>query len=761
MAVALGQIKQDTRMRLVTNKRAKLTRVTRNYGRIMTPARPKREETKLEPPGVKVNTQTAQECVRESSHLTDIWSAGDDLSVADSRSRSERMAEFEIDHNWMLKEEADKQAKQFERTKKLLTISLPDEDPLEGIHNRLDEIQSMVKPKVELSDFLSKLTTEQREVIKNVSDLEVNAMKRTRRKDWTASDYLRHAFKMVHLIVCADRNSRRYFYPDDPEAGQIVMRKQRLLHMGGKEHAPVKASISIDLQNILMTNPRYRSEEHIKRVLWLLKTTKAFVHLFPVEMVNELAKVVAYERYDDNRHIAYQGRPSDRLYFVLTGRIQKLREYKLPSGSVNKPMGSMQKGHMSDVSSCIDNLIREYHLVAHGAVEVLVLSKLDYFNLLHSTQGLPIDFLYSIDLFKEFKRDALMNGATSINCRYYGKDKEICTDVDKTPWLHIIKSGHVKVVRCQQVFDTRGGVQLVGDGEEPGCGRTFSHAKAMLGNLESQRRMRTLTDNNLFQLMRRRSPRNSSDEGVKMKSRSKPVDSEMKENTELEDSGSTQQPEGWTQQPEDTTPSQAASDFSLPAIVINNGPVKSSRTQHSGKQSGVYWSRGPVTKDQPMAELSQSSEHPRTFLTRDKTTAELAVKVTSPRHQKDVPLRRAYVQLDILKAGDVFGLEDVSRKFKMEQRDLEESTDHEALSAISSSDDDPRTVSLVSDGAEIIKISKRFFLQHARNNTMLRVETLQRSYLTPEETKQVLRSKDTWTQYKKVLMKRILASLAK
>ena len=30
----------------------------------------------------------------------------------------------------------------------------------------------------------------------------------------------------------------------------------------------------------------------------------------------------------------------------------------------------------------------------------------------------------------------------------------------------------------------------------------------------------------------------------------------------------------------------------------------------------------------------------------------------------------------------------------------------------------------VSDGAEVIKISKRFFLQHAQNNTMLRVETM-------------------------------------
>lgn len=39
---------------------------------------------------------------------------------------------------------------------------------------------------------------------------------------------------------------------------------------------------------------------------------------------------------------------------------------------------------------------------------------------------------------------------------------------------------------------------------------------------------------------------------------------------------------------------------------------------------------------------------------------------------------------------------------------------------------EPKGVSLVSDGAEVIRISKRFFLLHAKNNTMLRVETMVR-----------------------------------
>ena len=40
-----------------------------------------------------------------------------------------------------------------------------DDDPLEGINNRLEEVQSMVKPKAELSGFIEDMDPEQRERI--------------------------------------------------------------------------------------------------------------------------------------------------------------------------------------------------------------------------------------------------------------------------------------------------------------------------------------------------------------------------------------------------------------------------------------------------------------------------------------------------------------------------------------------------------------------------------------------------------------------
>ena len=41
------------------------------------------------------------------------------------RARAEKAAEFEVEHNWMLKEEAEIKVKKLDRTKKKLTIILP------------------------------------------------------------------------------------------------------------------------------------------------------------------------------------------------------------------------------------------------------------------------------------------------------------------------------------------------------------------------------------------------------------------------------------------------------------------------------------------------------------------------------------------------------------------------------------------------------------------------------------------------------------
>ncbi|GFO10676.1 cyclic nucleotide-binding domain-containing protein 2-like [Plakobranchus ocellatus] len=663
----------------------------------------------------------------------------DDLDEVQSRQKKERAAEFEIAHNWLLKEETEIQAKKFIQTKRKLTICLPDDDPLEGINNRLEEVQSMVKPKVELSDFLEELDPEQRERI-YVSFKRLMMKGRegvVGRKRWWGGlllSFWRYSLQ-CQLSNFDHRKSPQvqgYFNPDDPEAGPATMRKQRQFYRKSKQSA--KASLSSDLQDVLWTNPMFRTAEHIKRVTWLLKTTKAFKHCFPTEMIEEVAKVLAYERYDDNRHIAYQGRPPERFYYVLTGRIHKLREYKLTSGCVNKPMGFMHKGFTSDPEELEHGWNRECHLVAKGPVEVLILAKDDFIRLQHTTQGPPIDFLY--------------------------QNRLITRDVNRTPWLHVVKSGYVKVVRRQSVVDVSDNTTKfqARTTEELGCGRSFSHAKGKRGGKDMMHR-----------LMRRRSTI-LIDEGMRGNRKRRPT---LKLTTPIirEMSGpKTEESETNGQSESSTNGQKSKKDLTLPPIIVTSEELPTESQSGKSKGSGhskegrasppkgvsVSMPTSLVNTVQEAVKMNGMQPH-GLFLTREKTQAEVDAMFQPRKPKKEVTLRRTCIQLDLLKPGDVFGLEDIAKKFRYQERQYDEGLETLDLPTIQKFEGPP--LALVSDGAEVIKISKRFFLQHAQNNTMLRVETMQRSYLTTDEAKDILYNKETWGQYKEALMKRLIASL--
>ncbi|XP_067661356.1 uncharacterized protein [Haliotis asinina] len=653
----------------------------------------------------------------------------------------------------------------------LESLQEKDEDPIENINHRLAEIQAMVKPRAEMSSFIKDLAPEQMERILKVTNTDVKKIREETRKGWRPQDRLAYAINVVGLIARSAVPRRRHFNDQDPEVSTSVLRRMRRKQgTNGQQKTAFKSSLSSDMQFALTTQPEYRTNYHLKRVSWVLRATKAFKHLFPSEMEKELARVVAYERYDDNRHIAYQGRAPERFYYILSGRIQRLREYRLTSGCINKSMGFLSKGMTSNPEDVESTFPSEFHLVSKGPVEVLMLHRDDFIRLQHTTQSPPIDFLWSLDLFKEFPCDQFLHNQEAIEFTYYGQNRVIAKDAHNSPWIYVIKSGNVKVVRVQFVVDVRNDTMFASQNtEELGCGRAFSHASDMLGLLAKQRKLRGQTDINLPELMKRRklserlsagSLTDRSHSRKKAKSTSftekevpatepenvtaSPAPRPDRESSPVSNPGSPI-PERRSQgsSPTDASEKRSKSHFQLPPIVV---------TQPTPRQPGKN-PRGSASLAKSTPRVADHMTPHGTFLTREKTEFDAGL---SPRKKKDLIQRRAYLQLDTLSPGDVFGLEEIAVKFRYQPKDDEglENLDPPPLAFM-----EGPAISLVSDGAEVIKISKRFFLQFAQNNTMLRVETMQREYITTDEAKDVLYNKETWRQYKSVLMERLVGSV--
>ncbi|XP_022323170.2 uncharacterized protein LOC111124529 isoform X3 [Crassostrea virginica] len=737
----------------------------------------------------------------------------------------DQIGKFEMEHNWLLHEGFEREKETFINKSRKINIPIPDENPVTTVNSRLDEVHSMVKPKADIGILIQNMSPEQQEKIKNIAETDITDIRKRFRKSWKNDDKLRHALLMVKIMNRAYLPRRKYFKEEKPVAG-IALRRLKAQDQANQVEVPLRSSLAFEMELALSTHPAYRTEEDLAKVIWVLRATKAFNHLFPVEKEKDLAKVVAYEKYDPNRIIAYQGRKPERFYYVLTGKVRKVREYGLTTGKVTRTEGLINKGTTTDLEELEEQWLREHHLVTQGNVEVLILHRSDLMRLQNKLEGPPIDYLRTLQLFFEFPVEVFLTNTDAIELKYYGQDIVISDDTNRTPWIHVVKSGRVRVVRMQSVVDVQNESKFAYQKtEELGFGRSFSHADAMLGSLFSQRKAKAERgpDQVSFPEMPDflRSPLGHT-LGIDLKSLSKfsarstqfsegigllsnltkrhkvtapgdnkpddkgetPKDKDLKEiKPEVKDTKiETIQPlsEGPTKaknikrkakliktpiiaEPKTDDPKSgrgSRADIAPEHYVIEEETPREMASTSDRSSSNGTVSFPPINalpSARSCGEKSSTSEfRPHgTFLTREKTEADTAVsaKIRRQKRKENMPclpkLRPAKLQLDILTAGDIFLQQlDSTNNGKKGLEHLDPPIASE-----------PKGVSLISDGAEIIRISKRFFLQHAQNNTMLRVETMQRDYMSVEEASKILYTNETWNQYKDILMKRKVDAL--
>ncbi|KAK2176209.1 hypothetical protein NP493_675g00025 [Ridgeia piscesae] len=478
----------------------------------------------------------------------------------------------------------------------------------------------------------------------------------------------------------------------------------------------------------------------------------------------EIARHVAYERYDDGRVIAWQGRLPNRVYYVIGGRIAKLRTYSLWTGRITKTMAYLTKGMTTDLQELEQQWVREDSLVAMGDVEVLFLDKEACDELSHKKCGPPFEFLRTLDLFKGFPDRVFSSHAEAFEVSYFAQNKVVVKDSNRTPWLHVIKSGHVKVIRRQTVFDVATLNQNIfrcSRVEQIGCGRQFSHASAMLGVQAKQKKLKAARTAVLPSINQTNGPTGKAYArptgiGVSPEPRRCSVrasatggdeDSDDTDGTSTTDAEYTILPavsfiQPSTHSTQDDTPATPPDDVTDETKSDSQSQEDLDESSESDEDSlqndetstnkqirlrhhRKTWLNIPLLTEAEDEDLKRSA----LWLTRG------ATELSIPRPKKDPQCRAAYLELDTLNPGDVFGLDRMQR----------------------APTSDPQGLLQLSDGAEIVRVNKRFFLQYACNNAMLKIETNQKEYISEEEAKRALYDKETWEQYKTAVWQRISA----
>ncbi|XP_013411587.1 uncharacterized protein LOC106174533 [Lingula anatina] len=171
-----------------------------------------------------------------------------------------------------------------------------DEDAMDTIKRRLEEVQQMTKQSPVPSSISPKPA-----IGFNVMSRIATSLKKFKKKISPANrarNCLRHSARLALLIKNGFTGRKKYyieddFSVDDDSEGQSKFKDVITETLSADMF--VRSSIDWETQMCLRTMPHLRSDKQIKRVVCLLRATKAFSHIFPDYVEEELARYLAYE----------------------------------------------------------------------------------------------------------------------------------------------------------------------------------------------------------------------------------------------------------------------------------------------------------------------------------------------------------------------------------------------------------------------------------------------------------------------------------
>ncbi|XP_066917048.1 cyclic nucleotide-binding domain-containing protein 2-like [Clytia hemisphaerica] len=272
-----------------------------------------------------------------------------------------------------------------------------------------------------------------------------------------------HKFRRKVKVVCIICRIPRYWKLYDNKllmqigVGRPEDRQQNILPpIRSKKNNPsinfdtrnfsVLNKLSDDVKECLKVHPERRSDLDKKKITLILSKYKVF-QMFSRDKHDGLAKMVGYESYDPGRVICLQNRTSDRFYFILSGLVSKVKTLHLAEGVRKRYLQELSHGFYTDLNETLQTNKRQYSLVCKTDVEVFLLER-EHLQTIFFTQETQLSkqlLLESIDLFKTYPIEQLVNAIESTRVEFYAKSDVIERNIHDSPFIYIVKAGSCSV----------------------------------------------------------------------------------------------------------------------------------------------------------------------------------------------------------------------------------------------------------------------------------------------------------------------------
>ncbi|KAL4239779.1 hypothetical protein ACF0H5_000582 [Mactra antiquata] len=207
--------------------------------------------------------------------------------------------------------------------------------------------------------------------------------------------------------------------------------------------------LPVDARRILQKDSKLRTLKDIEYLHLVLRSIKAFAD-YPNIMQKKLCKEGWYEAYEPKRAIVRQGQPPHAFYFILSGSVV-VTSYDIKRGTTF--LVSLHKGMSFGELAVITRSRRQATVSTSLPTEFLCISANDFVNIFMSggiksiTDPEQNSFIRSIPFLKHWPIECLATHPQACMFHYFGRGQVLVRDSNHSDWIYIVKSGSLSVMK--------------------------------------------------------------------------------------------------------------------------------------------------------------------------------------------------------------------------------------------------------------------------------------------------------------------------
>ncbi|XP_071481272.1 uncharacterized protein [Diadema antillarum] len=459
------------------------------------------------------------------------------------------------------------------------------------------------------------------------------------------------------------------------------------------------------LKTILAQRPEERTRPEIEVVLALLRKNKAFSE-YQKETQLALAKVMEYQRFEPRRIVLKEGHVASGFYIVLSGTCLVNQTEIDPRN--NEPfvrtITQLTGGQAFGEYSLLHDTVRSASVVCKDEVEVLLINQDDFDEIIKQPMEQKrdelIDFCNKHDIYISASPEVIANQPKSIYSKFFKPGLLITNDIMASEYIYVVKGG-----KCSVVAEIK---ELKGQGKKGQLHERFTmDDEAWKKDAAIKRSMAVLA-------IKAGGKRRNWASVAKKTAASIPETMTVDKNI-----------------------------FKSGAMSLKDADAEYAKERKMSLKLTFQEPSKFLLKDDKLITTKKKEPEPKrdpSALIRTWKRVTATANALSQKEEVKDPVQTAppskvkttFAQLAILKTGMAFGIESLLPGTQPEAK-----------------------LSLISDGADIILVSKRLFASDVTSTTLKMASKMAVDYPSVDFTRGVMEEARTWASYKNNIVKEI------